>query len=584
MDKGLKFHLLGRFEVFRIGHSVLPSELGRSKTQALLKVFLSDRGRIFTQEQFIELLFNGADPHKAITNLQARISELRRVLEPELKHGRQSAFIQNAGKGKYLFPLTDQCWVDIEIFQRHIFHGDQMMDQWRWAEALEHFQKADALYRGDYLIEDIYEEWTQPSRKHWKHLHGQLLVNMAQAQAQLGKYQSAVQSCQRALEGTPFVERIYRFKMLFHYLNGEKGESLKTYKLGQDLFQRELNSNLSLETRELQQRINQDDVIHLTDISDSISIPQKRVKTSQRVETLLLKSNFLVNKHTVTASHQALKYSTQAMHRAPLNPQVYASMARAHSTLAWYHQSYNANANRASHLIRHALTLDKSIPNLQILWHYIRINFLWDHQHIDEVFDQWASQFPNSGVIYHLKAWWKCTQGQLDEANRYIEFAYRLDPLNLGIAITKIWVQYISESFDEMIETCLEVLELNPNFAEGVRFLALGYERKEDMKNAVKHAKHSVLLSGGYVMDVAALAYIYGKVGDHQQSLMLIKQLREINPRSTSPYHIAVAHLANNQIQQAQALFNQARHQQTWPLLTAAYDPRIKQFSKQLVL
>lgn len=81
-ELGLKVKLFGCFEVWRDGALISPATWKRRKTQTLFKVLVSERGKIFTQDQLIEAIFPDLEPEKAARNLGGRVSELRRMLEP----------------------------------------------------------------------------------------------------------------------------------------------------------------------------------------------------------------------------------------------------------------------------------------------------------------------------------------------------------------------------------------------------------------------------------------------------------------------------------------------------------------------
>ncbi|MFQ5797006.1 MAG: hypothetical protein ACE5JP_18460, partial [Candidatus Bipolaricaulia bacterium] len=58
-DPGLKMKLFGHFEAWRDGDDepIPPQAWSRRKTQTLLKILLTERGRVFTQDQLIDWLF-----------------------------------------------------------------------------------------------------------------------------------------------------------------------------------------------------------------------------------------------------------------------------------------------------------------------------------------------------------------------------------------------------------------------------------------------------------------------------------------------------------------------------------------------
>jgi DNA-binding SARP family transcriptional activator len=153
----LKIKLFDHLEVWRDG-TLIPPQAWRRKTQTLLKVLLSQPGHAFTGDQLIEALFPELDPEKAHRNLRARISELRHILEPDLKKGASSQFILRVGTGSYCFSDKAPYWVDTEEFQKELEAMQALEKAGRWLEAMDSYQKAINLYRGEYLSEDLYAE------------------------------------------------------------------------------------------------------------------------------------------------------------------------------------------------------------------------------------------------------------------------------------------------------------------------------------------------------------------------------------------------------------------------------------------
>ncbi len=246
---GLRVKCFGRFEVYRDGVLLSPKDWGRRKTKTLLKVLLS--GRVFTQDQLIEYLFPNLDPHKAIKNLLGRVGELRRALEPGLPKATDSQYIINAGQGGYLFGPDAPICLDTEEFEKQSNAAQAAESAGRWPEALAAYQKAVCLYQGDYLAEDLYEEWTLAPREHWQELYLTALARLAECHARLGQYGQAIERCRRLLELKPTKESVYRQKMLYHALAGDQSEALQTYQACVKVLQEHLEVQPASETCEL---------------------------------------------------------------------------------------------------------------------------------------------------------------------------------------------------------------------------------------------------------------------------------------------------------------------------------------------
>src|SRR6185312_14972065 len=59
------------------------ADLGGPRQRAVLALLLSTRGEVVSVDRLIEDLWRGEAPPRAIASLQAYVSNLRRVLEPE---------------------------------------------------------------------------------------------------------------------------------------------------------------------------------------------------------------------------------------------------------------------------------------------------------------------------------------------------------------------------------------------------------------------------------------------------------------------------------------------------------------------
>ncbi|MBI1741930.1 tetratricopeptide repeat protein [Candidatus Acetothermia bacterium] len=251
----LKVQLLGRFSVWRDGVLLAPSDWKRRKTQTLFKVLVSERGRVFTQDQLIEILFPDLQPQKAADNLYGRVGELRRALEPDLGKSSDSRYVLSAGRGGYCFSVEAPCWVDIEEFQKHIQSAQRAEEAGHWADASKSYEQAIALYQGDYLAEDLYEEWTLALRERWREAYLTGLVRLADCHARVGKYDRVFEYCQKAIELDPGRESAYRQKMLYHALIGELGKAAQVYQECVKILRERCEAEPSPETRRLHDQI-----------------------------------------------------------------------------------------------------------------------------------------------------------------------------------------------------------------------------------------------------------------------------------------------------------------------------------------
>ncbi|MFQ5796796.1 MAG: BTAD domain-containing putative transcriptional regulator, partial [Candidatus Bipolaricaulia bacterium] len=219
-------------------------------------ILLTERGRVFTQDQLIDALFPDLDLDNATRNLHKRISELRRILEPDLNRGADSQFVLRVGGG-YYFSETAPCWMDTEAFHQHAESARELEAAELWSQALEQYRQAVELYRGDYLAEDLYEEWSIAPRERWRELYLTVLGRLAECHARLRNYPRAIEYCQRVIELDPYREAGYRQKMRYHYYAGERSEALNVYETCVKVLKDELDVEPAPETHELYLQIRQ---------------------------------------------------------------------------------------------------------------------------------------------------------------------------------------------------------------------------------------------------------------------------------------------------------------------------------------
>lgn len=249
----LEIYLLGRFEVLRRGKPLPASSWGRRKTKTLLKVLLTRPGSVFTQDQLIEALYGGENPQAKTHNLRGRISQLRHALEPSMKARGQSTYVLRSGQG-YYFDATSS-WIDTEAFRERLTAAIDAEEAGHWALAAETYETAIDFYRGDFLEEDRYEEWSLDVREDLKGQHLRALARLAHCYAQLQEFDRAGEWCERVLALEPTTEPVIRQRMEYAYQAGEQGRALRIYQEGVAALKERLSVDPSEETTRLHQEI-----------------------------------------------------------------------------------------------------------------------------------------------------------------------------------------------------------------------------------------------------------------------------------------------------------------------------------------
>lgn len=145
---------LGGFRVERDGVPVPSSKWRSKKARQLFKMLVSRHDRPVHREQLIEALWPDEAEGTLANRLAVAASTVRTILDPEKVFPSHHYLV---GDGDTLRLDTSHVWVDVIEFLRLAESGLR--------GGFADLEKAEALYRGDFLEEDLYEEWAQPLRE-----------------------------------------------------------------------------------------------------------------------------------------------------------------------------------------------------------------------------------------------------------------------------------------------------------------------------------------------------------------------------------------------------------------------------------
>ena len=158
----LEVQTLGSFRVRRRGDAVPADEWQSKKARDVLKLLVARRGRDVPREALVEALWPDDDPALTANRLSVALSTLRRVLDPERAHPPEH-FVRSAGEAITLEP--GRIVVDCEAFEAEGQAGLAAAETGRREEAVELLEAAEAAYSGDFLEEDVYEDWAVAPRE-----------------------------------------------------------------------------------------------------------------------------------------------------------------------------------------------------------------------------------------------------------------------------------------------------------------------------------------------------------------------------------------------------------------------------------
>ena len=173
------------------------------------------------------------------------------MLEPELARPASSRLLR-LERDILELANADYIWVDAEAFEHIIKEADTATNSTHNRQLQE---KAASLYRGSYLLEELYSEWAAQRRDALHRAWVGLLLNLAQSQANHEEYASAIDTLDRLRTADPTNETAVQHLMMLLTQRDRRGEALQVYRQHQTMLQRDYESEPLPETSELYEKL-----------------------------------------------------------------------------------------------------------------------------------------------------------------------------------------------------------------------------------------------------------------------------------------------------------------------------------------
>ena len=259
----LEISLLGRFQAKIDGVPVDEKSWGRRSAKSLVKLLAVKPFHALHREQIMDLLWVEQSPETAVNNLNKAIYKARRTLEPDLAKGSKSRFIITQ-KNQIILESPGMISVDLDEFERLANYSLSNND-------MESGQKALELYRGELLIEDIYEDWIFTRRESTRILFRKTATKTAELFAAQNNLAASIEILKKLIAEDATDEHIQRLLMRFYAETGSKFQALKQFEMCRTALH-----NLGIEpepkTIELEQSIKRGEIIPSKNDSSPVSI------------------------------------------------------------------------------------------------------------------------------------------------------------------------------------------------------------------------------------------------------------------------------------------------------------------------
>jgi DNA-binding SARP family transcriptional activator len=253
----LRVRFFGHFEVLCDGEPVALGRNGNALT--ILKYLIANKTRPVSQDHLMGWLWPESNLKKARWSLNSAVHGLRKLLSrcPPLapaagQAGHHHVLLE---EGHYRLCPTIRLSTDVEEFDARYERGLRLEGEGRVREAAAEYEAAVELYGGDYLVEDLYEDWTMVERERLSSAYTDMLGRLAEYYMGAGRPREGIRACYRALEKDRCHEDSHRMLMRCYTRLGLRGRALRQYRICERTLVQEYGMFPSPETNALYERL-----------------------------------------------------------------------------------------------------------------------------------------------------------------------------------------------------------------------------------------------------------------------------------------------------------------------------------------
>jgi DNA-binding SARP family transcriptional activator len=250
----------------------------------VLAILLLQANRVVPIDRLADDLYGEALPATALTQIQAQISQLRKLL------GGTDSPIHTRAPG-YLIRLT---WEQLDLRRLERLTGDaaEARSSGDLVTTAHRYREALDLWRGPVLAEFAREAFAQPAIARLEELRLGTLEQWVDAELALGHQAELVSELAESASEHPLRERLHAQLMLVLYRSGRQAEALDVYRRLRRRLVEDLGIEPSRAVQELERAILiQDPSLELNRSTDDVAGPERSIlvvgSTDDRLERLL---------------------------------------------------------------------------------------------------------------------------------------------------------------------------------------------------------------------------------------------------------------------------------------------------------
>jgi DNA-binding SARP family transcriptional activator/DNA-binding NarL/FixJ family response regulator len=248
----LEVFFLGKFRVIFDGQPIerWPNRKGR----AIFSYLAYNHKKRVYRDILMDTFWPKSSPDSARNSLNVAIHSIRHIF-------------QNIDPDREIIIYNDECYflnpeigltLDVEEFLNSWRRARNIANSRGLEAAIGEFELAAAIYKGDFMEEDLYDNWMIVERDNLMEIYLEILDKISRLYSLNGKPEIAIDLGELILEKDNCRENVHRRIMQCYYRIGKRDKALKQYHKCVKILKSELEVEPTNETRRLYAKLKED--------------------------------------------------------------------------------------------------------------------------------------------------------------------------------------------------------------------------------------------------------------------------------------------------------------------------------------
>lgn len=260
IDHNYRIRTFGHFDLFKGDKSLFSQTTNAKKIWDLIKFLYTYRDKSFTPESLVDQLWPAEDYTDPRGTLRRQMHRMRQILEEDGATDQSLVLFSN---GSYRWNPAYQAISDSEHFETLVKQGESLISSPCVGDkavqtnilALDQFEKAIALYSGDYIPDCIDQHWVFSVRHHYRRLYLKAVTFALNIQQSLGYVEAMINTASSALKIDVYEEHFHLMYMEALLQQGNTKQALEHYEYITRFFYNEMGVAPSVGFKQLYKKL-----------------------------------------------------------------------------------------------------------------------------------------------------------------------------------------------------------------------------------------------------------------------------------------------------------------------------------------